>query len=240
MRRFELSNRRIALPPAAEGTSPEGEHFARHRGGGQRRRGVGWVDFAAVLAVVSFINVAAHLLFTEIPSAVINNSRSRGCVSYDVGGPGRENSQSEGASCGASETTRRSNASASGAAVISAEVPGSVLSASRESASHSSPGAGKKEENITVGIVVTVTGCDGFPPDGAAVLHHSIVRQPLRYRYYFYAVYHPSARECAETLADLNFTLLERQSPVTPEEIRGEVLRNTIARGGAYPGGSST
>jgi hypothetical protein len=108
----------------------------------------------------------------------------------------------------------------------------------------------------TVGVAVTVTGCAGYhpdgarvSPDGAAVLQYSIMRQqklqsttgaqripppppPSRYRYYFYAIYHPSARECVGPLADLNFTLIERESPVLPRDIRGSQLRESIAKSG--------
>jgi hypothetical protein len=90
--------------------------------------------------------------------------------------------------------------------------------------------AGKSER--TVGVVVTLTGCDGFPPDGAAVLQHSIARQSSRYRYSFYVVHHPSAKDCAGPLADLNFTLVERESPVLPQDIQGRELRDSIAMSG--------
>jgi hypothetical protein len=102
----------------------------------------------------------------------------------------------------------------------------------------------KRGRARTVGVAVTLTDCGGFPPDGAAVVQYSVMRhQQLkseqaspsgsRYRYHFYAIYHPSARECALLLADLNFTLLERESPVLPEDIReGSDLRNDIAASG--------
>jgi hypothetical protein len=93
-------------------------------------------------------------------------------------------------------------------------------------------------EQSSVGVVVTITGCSNFPPDGAAVLQYSVLRQQREerpnspYRYQFYAIYHPSARACAEPLADLNFTLMERESPVLPHEIKGRALRDVIATSG--------
>jgi hypothetical protein len=98
----------------------------------------------------------------------------------------------------------------------------------------------------TVGVAVTVTGCSDVFADGAAVLQYSVMmmqkRQqqqrkklrsaPSRYQYYYYVIYHPSARKCAEPLKDLNFTLLERESPVLPEDIRGADLRAAIAKSG--------
>jgi hypothetical protein len=93
-----------------------------------------------------------------------------------------------------------------------------------------------KEKPRTVGVAVTVTGCDSFPPDGAAVLQYSVMRQQekSRYKYSFYAIYHPNARKCTLPLADLNFTLLERESPVLPHEIKGSFLREKISKTGAY------
>jgi hypothetical protein len=102
-------------------------------------------------------------------------------------------------------------------------------------------GAERLEAETTqssVGVVVTLTGCSNFPPDGAAVLQYSVLRQQQKerpnspYRYQFYAIYHPSARSCAEPLADLNFTLMERESPVLPDEIQGRALRDIIATSG--------
>jgi hypothetical protein len=99
----------------------------------------------------------------------------------------------------------------------------------------------------TVGVAVTVTGCTDVFVDGAAVLQYSIMRQQQhnrnkklrstsssRYQYHFYVIYHPSARECAEPLKDLNFTLVERESPVLPEDIQGNDLRATIAKSGTF------
>jgi hypothetical protein len=94
----------------------------------------------------------------------------------------------------------------------------------------------------TVAVAMTITACGEDPRDGAAVAQYSVVKHqelkgkhgsPSRYQYHFYALYHPSAKECALLLADLNFTLLERESPVLPEDIReGSDLKNDIAESG--------
>jgi hypothetical protein len=93
----------------------------------------------------------------------------------------------------------------------------------------------------TVGVVVTFTECKRGMTDALPVLQYSIMRQqklrrllgsPSRYGYHFYVIYHPMAKMCVKPLADLNFTLLERESPVLPHEIRGEHLRTTIAKSG--------
>jgi hypothetical protein len=106
----------------------------------------------------------------------------------------------------------------------------------------SAPSDEKRGHARTVGVAVTLTDCVGFPPDGAAVVQYSVMKHqklkslqgsPSRYQYHFYAIYHPSAKECALPLADLNYTLLERNSPVFPQDIReGSDLRNDISRSG--------
>jgi hypothetical protein len=103
---------------------------------------------------------------------------------------------------------------------------------------HAYSSSPEHEQIRTVGVAVTLTGCKGTTGDGAAVLQYSILKQqrrlrlPSRYRYHFYAIHHPTARECAAPLADLNFTLLEREVPVRPQDIRGEFLRENIDKGG--------
>jgi hypothetical protein len=95
-----------------------------------------------------------------------------------------------------------------------------------------------KKKTRTVGVAVTMTGCDGFPPDGAAILQYSVMKQQKlqkasRYQYHFYVIYHPEARDCAKHLATLNYTLIERESPVLPHDIReGSELREKITKSG--------
>jgi hypothetical protein len=89
---------------------------------------------------------------------------------------------------------------------------------------------------LTVGVAVTVTGCDAsFPIDGAAVLKYSFLRHSSeRYRYQFYAIYHPMAAKCVKTLEDVGYVLLERETPVNISAIEGEYLRGRIAKSGTY------
>lgn len=89
-------------------------------------------------------------------------------------------------------------------------------------------------EVVTIGVAVTVTGCHAsFPLDGAIVLKHSFLRHPSeRYRYQFYAIYHPEAAKCVPMLADAGYVLLERPTPVNVSAIRGEYLRRTIPTAG--------
>jgi hypothetical protein len=99
----------------------------------------------------------------------------------------------------------------------------------------STPNEGEKTR--TVAVTVTLTGCSGYPPDGAALLQYSLMKQQRlrstsRYQYHYYVIYHPSARDCAKHLANLNYTLIERESPVLPQDIRGKELRERISDSG--------
>jgi hypothetical protein len=97
------------------------------------------------------------------------------------------------------------------------------------------------QNTITVAYVVTITGCgtpmrdeEPFPiAEGAAVLQHSIHRQSSAYyNYQMYALYHPDAFTCAQTLEPLGYQLLERNVLVSVEDIQGEFLRTHIAKNG--------
>jgi hypothetical protein len=119
--------------------------------------------------------------------------------------------------------------------------PGKAAGGGRGVASEKRLASDEKETKKvrTVAVATTLTGCSGFPPDGGAVLQYSVMKHqklksmPSRYQYHFYAIYHPSAKECALPLADLNYTLLERDSPVLPQDIRnGSELRDRIAGSG--------
>jgi hypothetical protein len=96
-----------------------------------------------------------------------------------------------------------------------------------------------------IGFAVTITNCGTvtgdmpFPiSEGAAVLSYSIRRASIhgnqggRYDYELYAIYHPDAEPCAETLRDLGYTLLKRDTPVQVHEIQGDFLREKIAKNG--------
>jgi hypothetical protein len=94
----------------------------------------------------------------------------------------------------------------------------------------------------TVGVAVTVTGCDpDFPLDGAAVLRYSLLRHASeRYSYKFYAIHHPLARDCVRPLAEAGYVLLERETPVNVSSIAGKYLRERMPKSGASrPQGSS-
>jgi hypothetical protein len=92
------------------------------------------------------------------------------------------------------------------------------------------------DEIITVGVAVTITGCSPkFPMDGAAVLQHSILNATAptsKYRYQFYAIYHPNATSCARTLGSLGYVLMEREVPVQLSEIRNPDYRAILPRSG--------
>ena len=109
---------------------------------------------------------------------------------------------------------------------------------------------------IVIGYAVSITGCGPDPiTEGAAILQHSIHRTSIRhsststsdsttstsdssdthkgrYDYQMYAIYHPSAKECAMPLQALGYTLLERETPVSVSDIQGEYLRTHIAQNG--------
>ena len=110
---------------------------------------------------------------------------------------------------------------------------------------------------VVIGYAVSITGCGRDPiTEGAAILQHSIhlnsvrannsssninnndntssssIPRMGRYDYQMYAIYHPSAKECAMTLQDLGYTLLERDTPVPISDIQGEYLRTHIANNG--------
>jgi hypothetical protein len=91
----------------------------------------------------------------------------------------------------------------------------------------------------TVAYAVSVTGCGSDPiTEGGAVLRHSIHRASSRgtlggrYDYALFAIYHPEAEACSLPLADLGFTLLRRDTPVSVDEIQGHYLRNKIQSNG--------
>ena len=93
----------------------------------------------------------------------------------------------------------------------------------------------------TIAYVVTITGCGSLETDipfpiaeGAAVLQHSIHRQhrDSAYNYQMYALYHPEAYECAQTLRPLGYHLLERSVLINVDDIKGEFLRTHISKNG--------
>lgn len=89
----------------------------------------------------------------------------------------------------------------------------------------------------TIAYAVSVTGCGPDPiTEGAAVLKHSIHRASIhghgKYDYKLFAIYHPTAKSCAEPLQELGYNLLEREVFVKVEEIEGEFLREKIASNG--------
>lgn len=92
---------------------------------------------------------------------------------------------------------------------------------------------------VTVGWAVTITGCGSDPiTDSAAVLKHSIHLTSIhgnmggRYDYKMYAIYHPEGVKCAKTLVGLGYTLVERDTFVKVEDIKGEFLRSKIHQNG--------
>jgi hypothetical protein len=111
-------------------------------------------------------------------------------------------------------------------------LPSSALSTWRNRGQHRQ--RQEPSEPITVGVAVTVTGCGStFPVDGAAVLRHSVLRHASdRYRYKFYAIYHPQARDCVGALAGVGYELLERDTPVNVSAIRGDYLRGRMPKSG--------
>jgi hypothetical protein len=93
----------------------------------------------------------------------------------------------------------------------------------------------------TIAYAVSITGCGGDQTslmDSAAVLKHSIHLTSIhgnmggRYDYKMYAIYHPVAASCAQTLAPLGYELLERETPIKVSEIQGEFLRSKIEQNG--------
>jgi hypothetical protein len=53
-----------------------------------------------------------------------------------------------------------------------------------------------------------------------------------RYDYKLYAIYHPEGEKCAKTLTNLGYTLVERETPVAVENIKGQFLREKIHNNG--------
>jgi hypothetical protein len=69
--------------------------------------------------------------------------------------------------------------------------------------------------------------------DAAIVLRHSIHETSSRvgkshYDYKMYAIVHPQAQTCSQTLEDLGFTILLRSPPVQEFEIQSDHLRKKI------------
>lgn len=100
-----------------------------------------------------------------------------------------------------------------------------------------------REKNIppveTIAFCVVISSCESFSvTEGAAVLGYSIRRASIygtlggRYDYKLYAVHHPDAYTCSKQLEDIGYTLLERETPVRVQDIRGEFLRKNIVSNG--------
>ena len=53
-----------------------------------------------------------------------------------------------------------------------------------------------------------------------------------KYDYKMYAIYHPEGEKCAKTLTSLGYTLVERETPVAVENIKGQFLREKIHNNG--------
>ena len=53
-----------------------------------------------------------------------------------------------------------------------------------------------------------------------------------KYDYKMVAIHHPDAAECAKSLKELGYELIERNTPVKVEEIQGEFLRERIENNG--------
>jgi hypothetical protein len=93
---------------------------------------------------------------------------------------------------------------------------------------------------IIIGYFVSVTGCDSAAPmaDAAAVLKHSIHLVSSRgntggrYDYKMHAIYHPDAASCVEPLAQLGYKIVQRDTPVKVEEIKGDWIRQRIRQNG--------
>ena len=86
-----------------------------------------------------------------------------------------------------------------------------------------------------VAYVVSVTGCGSDPiTEGAAVLKHSIHKASEKgaYGYKMYAIVHPSALSCGKTVEELGYEILERNTLVAVDEIRGDFLREAIVKDG--------
>lgn len=97
----------------------------------------------------------------------------------------------------------------------------------------------RPDDAITVAFAVSVTGCGSDPlTEGAAVLKHSIHRASIqgdlggKYNYKMYAIYHPGAQSCAQTLEALGYELLERDTFIKVSDIEGDFLRNNIEKNG--------
>jgi hypothetical protein len=109
----------------------------------------------------------------------------------------------------------------------------------REQQIHQPLSQEKDPSDVTVGWAVTITGCGADPiTEGAAVLKHSIHLSSIhgnmggRYDYKMYAIYHPEGLKCAKTLESLGYTLVERETFVKVEEIKGDFLRERIHQNG--------
>jgi len=96
------------------------------------------------------------------------------------------------------------------------------------------------QQPTKIAYAVTITGCGKDPiTEGAAVLKHSIhlvstqnPKSNAKYDYQMYAIYHPDGQKCAEPLADLGYTLIERNTPVAVKDIQGDFLRENIEKNG--------
>lgn len=72
----------------------------------------------------------------------------------------------------------------------------------------------------------------------AAVLKYSIHQASIhgnlggRYDYKMYVIHHPNATQCAKSLEQLGYELIERPTPINVQEIEGDYLRERIENNG--------
>lgn len=101
------------------------------------------------------------------------------------------------------------------------------------------PLVGSHSNAVTIGYFISVTGCSSDSlAEGAAVLKHSIHMTSLhgdlggRYDYKMHAIVHPSAAGCVAPLVELGYDVVERDTPVQVDEIKGDFLRSRIENNG--------
>jgi hypothetical protein len=88
-------------------------------------------------------------------------------------------------------------------------------------------------------FIVSMTDCGEDPfMEGAAVLKYSVHQQSIhgnlggKYDYEMFAIYHPDAFLCAQSLQELGYQIIERPVPVKTSDIQGDILRTKIEKNG--------
>jgi hypothetical protein len=186
-----------------------------------KRQVAGWIGVWGCLVLLPL----CQQLFFMLPSALVyDDNNNNAPATSTLSSMSRRNQHVETNHSSPSHPNHRPDG-------LSIALPSLRKQRAEPSPSHEEPG------KISIAVATTITGCsEKFPMDGAAILQYSILNatsSTSRYRFHFYAIYHPNATKCAQSLGTLGYTLLEREGPVRVSEIQNRHFREILPKTGA-------